>query len=289
MPHSRLPLTVSGKRGFGAGWPVGATAHNATAGLWTRVDPVGTAAQPENDSSDAGALCFVTGQGGSLARVDYAVVLAPGSDNAMLVSSSASGEAPEDGRTAAGADTDWLALGDGPTEFLFPQADHNPRAPAVRVVIRHRAGERVDLRSALRSDDPEAQLAAALGPVADPVQEAPETAQIIALEAVLAQKDAARAAEEKPSMRRDLFDLDAAPEQGSTPPAPIIALTPPAPQPPEMPVESTQSTARGQMAARLRQAQRAGGLPQPEVLLPLSARLAALRDRLAEGTRKRPR
>ena len=84
-------------------------------------------------------------------------------------------------------------------------------------------------------------------------------------------------------------DLDAAPEQGSTPPAPIIALTPPAPQPPEIPVESTQSTARGQMAARLRQAQRAGGLPQPEVLLPLSARLAALRDRLAEGTRKRPR
>ena len=89
---------------------------------------------------------FVTGQGGSLARVDYAVVLAPGSDNAMLVSSSASGEAPEDGRMAAGADIDWLALGDGPTEFLFPQADHNPRAPAVRVVIRHRAGERVDLR-----------------------------------------------------------------------------------------------------------------------------------------------
>lgn len=139
------------------------------------------------------------------------------------------------------------------------------------------------------ADSIEAQLAAALGPVPDPVQEAPETAQIIALEAVLAQKDAARAAEEKPSMRRDLFDLDAAPEQGSTPPAPIIALTPPAPQPPEIPVESTQSTARGQMAARLRQAQRAGGLPQPEVLLPLSARLAALRDRLAEGTRKRPR
>ena len=45
------------------GWTVGAAGDNATAGLWTRVDPVGTAAQPENDSSDAGAFCFITGQG----------------------------------------------------------------------------------------------------------------------------------------------------------------------------------------------------------------------------------
>jgi aminopeptidase S len=35
----------------------------ATAGQWVRVDPVGTSAQPENDSADLGALCFVTGQG----------------------------------------------------------------------------------------------------------------------------------------------------------------------------------------------------------------------------------
>ncbi|MEY2714576.1 MAG: carboxypeptidase precursor [Planctomycetota bacterium] len=45
------------------GWTVGATGDNATAGLWVRVDPVGTAAQPENDSADAGALCWITGQG----------------------------------------------------------------------------------------------------------------------------------------------------------------------------------------------------------------------------------
>lgn len=45
------------------GWTVGATGDNATSGLWTRVDPVGTVAQPENDSTDAGALCWVTGQG----------------------------------------------------------------------------------------------------------------------------------------------------------------------------------------------------------------------------------
>ena len=44
-------------------WVVGATGDNATSGLWTRVDPIGTTAQPENDSADAGAFCFVTGQG----------------------------------------------------------------------------------------------------------------------------------------------------------------------------------------------------------------------------------
>jgi len=45
------------------GWTVGAAGDNATSGLWVRVDPVGTAAQPENDSADAGAICWVTGQG----------------------------------------------------------------------------------------------------------------------------------------------------------------------------------------------------------------------------------
>lgn len=45
------------------GWTVGAPTDTATGGIWTRVDPVGTAAQPENDSDDTGAFCFVTGQG----------------------------------------------------------------------------------------------------------------------------------------------------------------------------------------------------------------------------------
>lgn len=48
-------------------------------------------------------------------------------------------------RAAAGGDTDWLAKGDGPNEFLFPAIDHNPRAPAIRIVIRHRVGQTVEL------------------------------------------------------------------------------------------------------------------------------------------------
>jgi choice-of-anchor B domain-containing protein len=46
------------------GWTVGSATDNATAGLWTRVDPNGTEAQPENDHTPAsGVSCWVTGQG----------------------------------------------------------------------------------------------------------------------------------------------------------------------------------------------------------------------------------
>ncbi|QDU69540.1 M12 family metallo-peptidase [Engelhardtia mirabilis] len=45
------------------GWTVGAPGDAATTGVWERVDPVGTAAQPENDNTSGGSLCYVTGQG----------------------------------------------------------------------------------------------------------------------------------------------------------------------------------------------------------------------------------
>jgi choice-of-anchor B domain-containing protein len=44
-----------------AGWTVGAAGDTATAGVWQRADPQGTAAQAEDDHSAAGTLCFVTG------------------------------------------------------------------------------------------------------------------------------------------------------------------------------------------------------------------------------------
>lgn len=56
------------------GWVAGAPGDNATAGIWVRVDPVGTAAQPEDDHTPApGVLCWVTGQGspgGSIGAAD---------------------------------------------------------------------------------------------------------------------------------------------------------------------------------------------------------------------------
>lgn len=58
-------LTVSFDDDFetNQGWTVGAPGDNATTGVWTRVDPVGTEAQPEDDYDGDGTMCFVTGQG----------------------------------------------------------------------------------------------------------------------------------------------------------------------------------------------------------------------------------
>lgn len=48
-----------------AGWQAGVAGDNATTGVWVRVDPNGTSAQPENDHTDPGSMCWVTGQGSS--------------------------------------------------------------------------------------------------------------------------------------------------------------------------------------------------------------------------------
>ena len=45
------------------GWTVGALGDNATGGLWERVNPVGTTAQPEDDHTVNGTFAWITGQG----------------------------------------------------------------------------------------------------------------------------------------------------------------------------------------------------------------------------------
>ncbi len=56
------------------GWSLADAGDTATTGRWERVDPNGTAAQPENDATpDPGRFCFVTGQGsigGTLGEAD---------------------------------------------------------------------------------------------------------------------------------------------------------------------------------------------------------------------------
>lgn len=78
---------------------------------------------------------FVTGQGGGLVRADFTAIVPE-------VEASTPTEAdiptPLTDKQASGAETDWLALGDGPDEILFPATGHNPRSPAIRVVLRHR-------------------------------------------------------------------------------------------------------------------------------------------------------
>jgi hypothetical protein len=45
------------------GWLIGGHGDTATSGQWINADPVGTAAQPEDDRTPAGTRCFVTGNG----------------------------------------------------------------------------------------------------------------------------------------------------------------------------------------------------------------------------------
>lgn len=46
------------------GWTIGAPGDDASTGIWTRVDPNGTNAQPEDDNpAGEGTICWVTGQG----------------------------------------------------------------------------------------------------------------------------------------------------------------------------------------------------------------------------------
>ncbi len=45
------------------GWSLAAPGDDATTGMWTRGNPVGTAAQPEDDVSNPGTQCWFTGQG----------------------------------------------------------------------------------------------------------------------------------------------------------------------------------------------------------------------------------
>lgn len=80
---------------------------------------------------------FVRGQGGSLVTADFQIVGEP--RRVQSTPEIASDPA------AAGADIDWFAGTDTTTAWLYPAIDHNPRAPAIRIVLRHPAGTAVAL------------------------------------------------------------------------------------------------------------------------------------------------
>jgi hypothetical protein len=92
---------------------------------------------------------FAIGQGGSLVVADFHAVLpetaAPASGPAADLAPEAAASTAAKPSEPSAAPTDFLALGDGEDGFLTPTADANPRAPAIRVVIRHRRGQSVQL------------------------------------------------------------------------------------------------------------------------------------------------
>ncbi len=83
---------------------------------------------------------FVEGVGGTLKRVDFQ--LEPTGRTAAATD--ALPVAVDDAAAAAG-NRDWLSGQTPGTGWLFPAADHNPRDPALRVVIKHAPSERIAL------------------------------------------------------------------------------------------------------------------------------------------------
>ena len=94
---------------------------------------------------------FAIGQGGSLVVADFHALVPEGALAPAVppVPSAeppaAEAQAPTEAAELAAAQTDWLALGDGEDGFLAPAEDANPRAPAIRVAVRHRSGQSVML------------------------------------------------------------------------------------------------------------------------------------------------
>jgi len=95
---------------------------------------------------------FVTGAGGALMRVDFHA--APVAPRADAVRRAVERPAPAGDAAAAGAERDWLAGQEPGVAWLFPEPEHNPRAPVVRVAIKHLPGQSVRLMAGGRVVDP---------------------------------------------------------------------------------------------------------------------------------------
>ncbi|MGB5076383.1 MAG: hypothetical protein WBO17_02755 [Sphingorhabdus sp.] len=95
---------------------------------------------------------FVEGRGGSLKRADFHAMQTIARKDARK--SIAPMPTVLSDPQAAGADRDWMAAQEPGTGFLFPATDHNPRVKSIRVVVKHRAGQLVELFSNGKPVDP---------------------------------------------------------------------------------------------------------------------------------------
>jgi uncharacterized repeat protein (TIGR01451 family) len=95
---------------------------------------------------------FVDGRGGALKRVDFKLVEA--APRAERTAAALPRPVPMSNAQAAGAERDWLAGEEPGIAWLFPEPEHNPRAPIVRVAIKHRPGQTVKLLADGKPVDP---------------------------------------------------------------------------------------------------------------------------------------
>ncbi|HYW15747.1 MAG TPA: hypothetical protein VE891_06295 [Allosphingosinicella sp.] len=96
---------------------------------------------------------FVDGRRGALKRVDFKLVQVE--PRASLAAAAARPRpAVATDPAAAGAERDWLVGQEPGIAWLFPEPEHNPRAPMVRVAIKHLPGQSVKLLAGGREVDP---------------------------------------------------------------------------------------------------------------------------------------
>ncbi len=86
---------------------------------------------------------FVEGSGGMLKNVDFRLVEA--ATGAVATSDQTLAPTAPSDSDAAGGGRDWMAGLQPGIDWLFPELDHNPRSPAVRVVIKHGPEQHVRL------------------------------------------------------------------------------------------------------------------------------------------------
>ena len=96
---------------------------------------------------------FAIGQGGSLVVADFhavwpnmpaAAAIEPLAEAPKTTDATATPDSSPEAASVS-ASTDYTALGDGEDGFIAPAVDANPRAPAVKVAVRHRGGQSVKL------------------------------------------------------------------------------------------------------------------------------------------------
>ncbi len=96
----------------------------------------------ERDTRHAGSATnrFVESAGGLIQRADFQLVA-----TGRTASATAALPVPIADDAAAAGNRDWLAGQTPGIDWLFPAIDHNPRAPVLRVVIKHLPSQRVAL------------------------------------------------------------------------------------------------------------------------------------------------
>ncbi|HMC92131.1 MAG TPA: hypothetical protein VKI45_06665, partial [Allosphingosinicella sp.] len=95
---------------------------------------------------------FVDGRGGELKRVDFHAI--PAAPRAAKTGTAAARPAVATDAQAAGAERDWFAGQQPGVAWIFPDVDHNARAPIVRVAIKHLPGQKIILFANGKATDP---------------------------------------------------------------------------------------------------------------------------------------